>query len=723
VNERWIITPIGGRAVVLPTTPVRSAARVTEIRTPPPAPRSQWVQVQEGQLLSVREFENREVSLRIELARPRDSWWDSTHDFGDPPPEAAGDGDLLGWRGSVRLCGTEGQPLEPVIADAAALVAALQRGGGTATRVLPSGNSLTFDVLTAADPDGPAWDISYYAGKLTHVPLVMTCAPFARGAETALAGPGGTTSVDLAAGQRFAVFNGLDVPGDVEALTRVEVTSLGSRDRDSVLVAIDRPDPVVAAIGAQVAASNRRLPATATTSAPVATGALSVSTVKLGALVAGRPAGVWEPCVYLETASAAMPLKGTFRMLARVAVGGWSPTSATRGSLRLRLRWADGSASLLQTNPEQTLIADGEFGLVDLGLVEGHAQNAKMRGVIERAGDTGATLEIDTLHPIPIDVHAVAAASLASPTMTLAAIDNWATGSTTLNGRASTGGSGAWSVQGTASGSTWTVDTASSSAVHSAGGLQAATVPVAAGQARYRVSALMNSLQLAGQSHGVIIGNTGGIAAVLSGGTPGATDWAVHALIQQVAGGTVCYAYAFGPGMTPRLAAVEVTPPISMPISRARINLEVSTRGVACWLGDATSPTVAESELPGLIGTSPRAGLLAGSATTVSHSQFVALSALGDLDHALHAGKTTRIASDGASRVDAANDRAPMARYGGDRPKLLPSSSDGLKSRVIVGAMSGGGVTGQPDVAPSEGLRVEVFATPRWLQLPDLNRP
>lgn len=156
--ERWIIDT--GRPLVLPLSARQGVVRVTEQATPNPPLRTQFAQRPEGGLPTSRERENRTITLKLELAPPTDQWAKVQHDFGAPPTEAQGDGDVPGWRGTVRRVDAGGSAIGPAISDLAAAVGALTSVGsesvsGTLTRVLEDGERITFDVLQC-EADAPA---------------------------------------------------------------------------------------------------------------------------------------------------------------------------------------------------------------------------------------------------------------------------------------------------------------------------------------------------------------------------------------------------------------------------------------------------------------------------------------------------------------------------------------------------------------------------------------
>jgi hypothetical protein len=262
--ERWIITPTGGAPIVLPHTPQLGGCIVTEVQTPAPAQRMQWAQRREGAAATVREYDNRDVTLKVQLFRPTDEWWGFTHDFAsgtviDHAPETEGDGDLPGWTGTVRRAAGDGNPITPGIADLTAVVAATAAHGGVLRRVLADGTAMTFDVVSAEMSDPPAWNLAFYIARSTTLTLRLTCAPFARGDEVKV----GTKQKP--AGQRFAVLDQLQVPGDVPAAARIELMqdNADQRGLNYFLLAELRPGvsrdqarAEVATIGRQLARAN-----------------------------------------------------------------------------------------------------------------------------------------------------------------------------------------------------------------------------------------------------------------------------------------------------------------------------------------------------------------------------------------------------------------------------------------------------------------------------------
>jgi hypothetical protein len=85
-------------------------------------------------------------------------------------------------------------------------------------------------------------------------------------------------------------------------------------------------------------------------------------------------------------------------------------------------------------------------------------------------------------------------------------------------------------------------------------------------------------------------------------------------------------------------------------------------------------------------------------------------------------GKATTLTSSTATRVTAEDRRGDIAVFEGDRPYLPPSGRSGRPTRLIVG-LSRQDFRDGPDPAPIDAFSVDVFATPRYLQIPDTSAP
>jgi hypothetical protein len=707
--ERWIITPRGESPTVLPNTAVDGGVRVTEVRTPPPATRMQWSPRDRGALPVAREYENREITLKVQLNRTVDAFRDVTHDYGTLPTEAEGDGDLPGWTGTTRRAGEQGQPLLPALTDLASMIGALQAGGGTAERVFDSGQRITYDVHTAQDPEGPAWDLAYYAAQSTAVPIVLTCEPFGRGEEQLL----GTAVKET--GERFVTLDALQVPGDVAAVARLEFSG-ATVGQASLLFAVDQPDTATAATGTQIAATDLLgVPGVTETTE---SGAVHAAGVRVAAASApSTPAGRWETVAYLrDAAGPPLALSGQFRVLARVR----ADQGETIPSATVRLRWSGGSReSGTSENTPATTTAYG-WQLLDLGLVT--VQDA-LDGIIERQTPAATPLRIDVLLLIPTDQSAVAVASTEIQTGVVLSADGMA-GTGALAGSTSPTGD-TWAVHGTGSSpSPFNRESDGSSRVGPAT-QQVDSVPVAttdvAISARFRLQILPQTSPVMG----LCIGNPAGFAAIGTGQVAVDGAWAVavvygdasnsdfesptFAAIVKVTGGqraavvTTEYSPAVGPYRN--------FAPMTLTLAGADARAEVAGLSLAGSIADMPADPAAT-----------RIGIYSYVETgnTMTVRDFV-VAGTSAPDRLLHSDRTASIGTTHAER------ETPSGYVGlfipeGNRPLLPHSGRAGRPTRVVMGTSREDLRTGT-DAFPDDTFTASVYGTPLWLQTPDGTAP
>lgn len=308
---------------------------------------------------------------------------------------------------------TGGSTADAAVSDLLGTVGALRPSAGTrkaitgtATRVLASGERIIFDVLDAT-VDGPAWDSAYYAGRLAIVTITMTCLPFGRsperllGTKTLPAPPASRPSSVRA--ERFLVLDDLQVPGDVPALARLELSgaTLGQK---SVLFATDRPDARSRTVGLQLDAESLDRP-TGATLRPSTLAAMAPNSVVRTAFGMNVPA-TWEPQVFLRRGGTPLDVRGNHRVFCRVFADGANPVT-------MRLRWAAGAREGgLTENPEVTSASAGgrAWQLLDLGVVS-IPEGGMLDGVLERRTPLNAETVTDVLLLVPTDCSAVLTAS------------------------------------------------------------------------------------------------------------------------------------------------------------------------------------------------------------------------------------------------------------------------------------------------------------------------
>jgi hypothetical protein len=713
MTERWIIDAGGPAPLVLPTLTRNGGCRVVEHRTPPPAPTVTWAKRPEGAGATSREYENREVSIKLALERPLDEWWSVSHDFGAAPTEAEGDGLLAGWTGTVRRATPDGSPIRPMVSDISAAMGKLQREGGTLTRVMDDGGRVTFDVETATDPAGPLWDDRFYVADQTTLELSFTCRPFGRGAERLL-GQG-----TKAAGSRLLLVDGLQVPGDVPALARLEFSG-ATVAQQSLLYAIDRQTYPL-----EIAASSRLLPTPAATVA----GSIAPQVAVLPASPAGTPAGTWELISYLRPAvGGRIALSGTHRVLARVR------TASTDGAV-LRLRWSAGPAEGGTTiNPTCSLPSSAGWRIADLGTVTVPEDVGELDGVIEWAGPTTSTARaLDLLLLVPAERSGRAYASTAKPIGgTVVAADSL-TGTGALVGSAVQTG-GTWSAAGTTgTGFARASSGATLSVTSSTVAVSAAPIARPAGSVRAQVR-FTGSPGTSGQ-FGLAIGNAAGLAAIASRSSASSSAWAfgfgfapnddpakrlvdvvVDGTSVKFANGTAGSALSTGGLLTVDVFQWAVPPQIE---ASAWANADGATTNRKAF---TIAPAIPASPGQLYVGVwASGVGLTAGGTVYPLTAASLFVTAPTPPDRVLHPDRTAQLTSGAATRDTPAGSPGPIAAVIGDRPFLPPSGRAGVPARVLMGASRTDlrTITAIDDTADTFTGRV--FATPRYLQIPDQN--
>lgn len=716
--ERWVLTPTNGRPIVLPHSPKLGGCIVTEVQTPAPPLRNQWAPRREGASASVREYENRDVTLKVQLFRPTDEWWGYTHDHASATvvghaPEAEGDGDLPGWTGTIRRAAVDGNPVTPAIADLSKTVAQLAASGGRLRRVLNDGTAYSFTVQSAEMSEPPAWDLTYYLAHATTLTLRMICSPFAFGDEAVLA-----TRLK-SGGSRLFTINDLQVPGDVPALARV-VLGNSPADQQSLLLAVDQPAPATAAVGVELPAAARPGGATTTTVAAAGTMPDSVAATvrRAPASANGTPAGLWEPVSYLRDVSGVpLTVAGSYRVFVRLS----SPAGTT-----LRLRYATGSAAAgLADNGSVTVGATAGAALVDLGTITIPA-GGTLDGVLERQ-TPGTELFVDRWLLIPTDRYTTAGANTALGPLEITAVDGFARtgqlpGSTAPQGGTwvgrgdtpfATDGTSAWRLAGTDSGA-------------------ASTLPVATGPITLAVSCRCQQAATDGE-RGAIIGNAEGITAVIAGSTPTAGAWAVATAVEwdtvSPAGGERIKTVTIAGGVR----SISYHSAWREDWSRGHtFSLSVDgtvERSFMTWPGGSNDHTQTIAAMPttgveaGIytIGVFMRSG---GSdvAQRVDFDDFLVTTQPPPSDRALFKGRTAELSTTASTRVDVAYRDGPIARQGGDRPLLPPSGAAALPVRVVAG-VGRQELRGGSDPVGTDDFTVLIAATPRYLQVPETSAP
>jgi hypothetical protein len=719
VAERWIIDADGAAPLVLPLVRQLGAVHVTAHETPPPAPRTVFAPRPEGALPVEREHELRDVSITVAVAPVRDPFAGSTHDFAPGgAPEAEGDGSPPGWAGTVRRA-SGGREELAAIEDLQQVLGALRTSphaiAGTLTRVLDDGRRATLDVVEVLD-DGMRWDLGWYAGRWTEIKMTLRCLPYWRSDEILI----GTAS--RVAGQRLNIVTG-QVPGDVDALARIELTGATWTQR-SALYALGKldDDPLEVPCTTLI----RPPGSTLTTMAESVNAQVALSAAVTGAL----PVGLWDRVASLETAAGPLPRTGRFRVILRLNTNEVEPANA-----QVRMRWSAGPREAgLTTNPPATVLTSG-WVLLDLGIV---SCSGVLSGVIETSLPR-PNVRLDELIFVPIDGKSgVVSGTTGFPPTTLVAADlpSSVTSGALVGSPAPPSGT-AW----TALASHATAFTRTSTGVTLApttGTWRAAGVPtgtwttlsasVRAPTNTHDAGAAFSDLNAA-----LVVGNAGGATAMGTVGIGPPGSWCIAVgfrgpgvdIVNSLYGGL--FVWFIQDGVSRQLLlgesrlmsnGGEATLGLTLSAS-GEIALDCEFRNPAGVVLDRSTTVLQHWSPPppsGLsVGIASAGRKVGGVAAGVTLSGFTSQTSGIELDSVLSFERSARIDSAGASRVAPSGVRGPLIPEG-DLPRLPASGRTGTDARVAV-LTTRGLLRDQFDLA-SDPLTIAVHATPQWLQIP-----
>jgi hypothetical protein len=313
------------------------------------------------------------------------------------------DGDTPGWdwtgapHASSSVRPPAGGPrLQAIVNDLEAKVAQLDDEGGTYKRILPSGDPIVFDVVSARAqvPSDQAW----VTRQRADIALEFTCLPRGRGAPVLLADHAETSLPAL-------VFTEAGIPGSVPARGLLVVDNDGSSDWEWLAwgVESDADYDIAAASGALFYEAEGRTALGGSSAAAGPSGASGA-----GSNVMRNAALTTSFLAVLSTqasgAGAHLTHVGTFRLYARVQV----PTSNT-GTVSVALEWAVGDFLRSKREPPVSIdpVYEGTWWLVDLGLVtiEKVAQGThRWEGrVLAKSTVAGDDIDIDCLLLRPVN--------------------------------------------------------------------------------------------------------------------------------------------------------------------------------------------------------------------------------------------------------------------------------------------------------------------------------
>lgn len=364
--ERWVIDPVEEDAANVPLDLMAAPFSVLRASTPTPGLDPRWAQPSDadGDRLVATRYLNRDITISLQVV-----------------PTGA----------------SRAAAAQAALSSLAAKLAKINRAGGTLRRVLPSGDVITFDLLTADAIDAP-WDVDWDVANVLSLDVKLTAKPFAREPEQA-------RSVHTETTLPVLVFTETGIPGDVPALGRLVLTDGSGVDQEW------------ATWGVQSRAYD-----------PAATAALfyeAEALTPLGtAVLAAGPAGASGAGTNKVVYEANVPK--SYRALLSTKLAGGSHLSHV-GVYRVRARvqldllfgkqtslfleWAEGGYQQPIRNPAVTIGINGldpgrwfdvDLGVVDLGGVPAGQQS--WEGRIVARGDLGASrIYVDYLYLVPCE--------------------------------------------------------------------------------------------------------------------------------------------------------------------------------------------------------------------------------------------------------------------------------------------------------------------------------
>jgi hypothetical protein len=382
--EQWIIDPVAEDASNVPLDLLAAPFNAVRFNTPTPGIDPRWAQPADadGDRLASMRYLNREIAGSIEIV---------------PAAGARAASDARTALGRL-----------------ADKVAKVNREGGTLRRELPSGEVVTFDLLTA-DPIDPSWDVDWDAASIVRVELRCTAMPFARGAE----------QVRTARSERtlpMLVFTETSIPGDVPALGRLVVTDTQAVSQSWCVWGLQSSTYDAASTAALFYEAEALTPLG---TAAVATVSGASGGASRNALTEGSLTSEWTALLSTRALGGAhLTHVGEYRVFARI-----QRPATNAGAVGVALEWALGDFRAFTRN-EATTYAPGEFEeawtIVDLGVVAIPVDTPQWEGrLIARTSSDGDDLSVDALWLVPTERSGEAAgvaATVAAPT-TLSARD------------------------------------------------------------------------------------------------------------------------------------------------------------------------------------------------------------------------------------------------------------------------------------------------------------
>jgi hypothetical protein len=586
--------------------------------------------------------------------------------------------------------------------------AKLNREGGTITVTAPTGTVKTVYVLTAPQIT-PSTDIAYLDANYRQVTASVLCEPFARGAETSYSSHAETTLPHV-------VFTEVDVPGDVPALGRLEITDASANDQAWAVWGLQSrhySSDVDAALFYE-AEGRTALGTAAIATVTGASGGVSNNAVTEGDLTDSYVAMLSTQAVgggnHLEHI-------GDFRVYARV----YRPVTNT-GAVAVALEWSTGDFRKFTRNAAVSYAADereGAFTIADLGTVslpKALTGSQRWEGrIVAKSTIVGDDLSIDCLWLFPIaEGFGELSAVIQTPSPTsLNARDGFDQSAGSLSGKILPVG-GTWATSGAAT------DFAVSGS--------STVTRTATGGERLAVAGTTNFTTVAVQAD-VTLASAAGSGTIAGGLIARWTDSNNLVFVRLGSGGGAVELTVFKRvgGVTENLpGGIYIVPNLSFGTSY-RVLLTITAAGDwSLWLGPAggtiervafgqhsvlaTGGTLATGE-PGIYDLDSGAG----GTITRTYNNFAVW--VPPLDAAIFASQSAQVRWDGTIREDSAGSfYVPVSKYEGDRLTVPPEGPEARTVRVITKASRN-----HPDIGIDTAIddyTARLHVTPRYLAFP-----
>jgi hypothetical protein len=589
--------------------------------------------------------------------------------------------------------------------------AKLNREGGTITVTAPTGTVKTVYVLTAPQIT-PSTDIAYLDANYRQVTASVLCEPFARGAETSYSSHAETTLPHV-------VFTEVDVPGDVPALGRLEITDASANDQAWAVWGLQSRHYSNDADAALFYEAEGR---TALGTAAIATVTGASGGVSNNAVTEGSLTDSYVAMLSTQATGGGNHLEhiGGFRILARCL----RPTANT-GAVTVALEWSDGDFRRWTRNAPVAYAVgerEGAFTIADLGTVslpKALSGSQRWEGrIVAKSTVVGDDLSVDCLWLIPVDEgwgELTAVSQVASPT-SVTARDSFEQSAGALTAKALPVG-GTWAGAGDAD--DFAINTSADTADRTAVSDTATSIAngrLVTANGTSAATAITVSVKTTSSNYHA---RRGVIARYVDASNFLAGYFYIESgqveIVKVIAGtATVLGAVAFPDDMIYEEVRVEMSVGNGGVILRLYgVNASVDDRLIAtveAYDAVLVSGGTLDNGYVGFVDWLPNA-----NAGTRAYNDFIA--APFTIDAAIFASQSAQVRWDGAIREDSAGAiYVPVSRYEGDRLLVPPEGPESRSVRFITKASRN-----HPDTGTDSGIddyTARLHITPRYLAFP-----